>query len=485
MEKTKNKSYSKENIKLLQSKSKSKNKERILGGNMELKVEYMNTADLKPYANNAKIHTAEQIDQIKKSIEEFGMNDPIAIWKNNEIIEGHGRLIACSELGIENVPVIRLDDLTDEQRRAYMLVHNQLTMNTGFDSDVLNIELDDISLDMSEYGFDDNYELIDNSNDAKEEYEYFSSDQIKEKIVEKWKSFSLDEFISNIIDEPTAMFQFNRLCSGYDDGYNISLLFNPHRFTTNVINNNSNILDGFNKDDTYKKQFARFMIDVQKKCVPPTQYYKFVGIGTAGYQYVNEFQPYLARDIYKRYCKNGYKILNPCAGWGGRIIGLASCLFENIEYVETDPSKETYNGLVKLKKWLNLGENYKQYNLPFEELELKDNYFDFVFTSPPYFNTEMYSDDDSQAYKKADSYKEWKTLWYYPMIDKIIKCMKKGAYCVLNVGNARYPMEKDAVSYLNKKYEIHVENVMKNKIGGNGIGARTGEDGEPFIAFRK
>lgn len=123
---------------------------------MELKIEYMSTEQLKPYANNAKIHTAEQIEQIKKSIQEFGMNDPIAIWKNDEIIEGHGRLIACSELGIDQVPVIRLDDLTDEQRKAYMLVHNQLTMNTGFDIDVLNMELEDISeIDMTDFGFEE------------------------------------------------------------------------------------------------------------------------------------------------------------------------------------------------------------------------------------------------------------------------------------------------------------------------------------------
>lgn len=120
----------------------------------KLKIEYMSTDELKPYERNAKIHTAEQIEQIKKSIQEFGMNDPIAIWKNNEIIEGHGRLIACSELGIDQVPVIRLDDLTDEQRKAYTLVHNQLTMNTGFDLDLLNVELGDIfDIDMAKYGF--------------------------------------------------------------------------------------------------------------------------------------------------------------------------------------------------------------------------------------------------------------------------------------------------------------------------------------------
>ena len=84
------------------------------------------------------------------------MNDPIGIWsKDNIIVEGHGRLIACQELGYTEIPIIRLDDLTDEQRKAYTLAHNQLTMNTGFDIDILNQELADISIDMQEFGFDE------------------------------------------------------------------------------------------------------------------------------------------------------------------------------------------------------------------------------------------------------------------------------------------------------------------------------------------
>ena len=123
---------------------------------MKLKIEYVPKEDLKPYANNAKIHTAEQIEQIKKSISEFGMNDPIAVWHENEIIEGHGRLLAVMEMDdIADVPIIRLDDLTDEQRKAYMLVHNKLTMNTDFDVDLLDLELDDIvDIDMEQFGFD-------------------------------------------------------------------------------------------------------------------------------------------------------------------------------------------------------------------------------------------------------------------------------------------------------------------------------------------
>lgn len=121
---------------------------------MELKIEYIDKKELKPYANNAKIHTEEQIEQIKKSIQQFGFNDPVAVWHDNEVIEGHGRLLAVMEMNeIESVPVIRLDNLSDEERRAYMLAHNKLTMNTDFDFGLLDEELSDIEIDMSQFGF--------------------------------------------------------------------------------------------------------------------------------------------------------------------------------------------------------------------------------------------------------------------------------------------------------------------------------------------
>lgn len=122
----------------------------------KLKIEYIPIDDIKTYENNAKLHPAEQIEQIKKSIQEFGFNDPIAIDENNVIIEGHGRYIACKELGINEVPIIRLNELDEEHKRAYMLVHNKLTMNSDFDIDTLNFELEEINLDMSDYGFEIN-----------------------------------------------------------------------------------------------------------------------------------------------------------------------------------------------------------------------------------------------------------------------------------------------------------------------------------------
>lgn len=124
----------------------------------KLKVEFENTADLVPYARNANIHSEEQIEQICASIKEFGFNDPVGVWTNangeSEIVEGHGRIMAAKKLGIDKIPVIHLDSLTDEQRRAYTHVHNQQTRNSEFDWEMLDLEMAELDFDWGDLGFD-------------------------------------------------------------------------------------------------------------------------------------------------------------------------------------------------------------------------------------------------------------------------------------------------------------------------------------------
>lgn len=114
---------------------------------------------LQEYAGNAKEHTAEQVEQIKASMRQVGFCDPIGVWTNaegkSEVVEGHGRLMAALELGLQSVPVIHLDGLSDEQRRFYALVHNKLTMNTGWDLDKLVQEANELDYDWGEFGFDE------------------------------------------------------------------------------------------------------------------------------------------------------------------------------------------------------------------------------------------------------------------------------------------------------------------------------------------
>lgn len=120
----------------------------------ELRIEYLPVDALKPYERNARKHAEADVEAIMRSIEEFGFDDPIGIWgKDNLIVEGHGRLEAAKQLAMETVPVIRLDHLTDEQRRAYALAHNKTAELSGWDHEAVESELRDLDFDMTLFGF--------------------------------------------------------------------------------------------------------------------------------------------------------------------------------------------------------------------------------------------------------------------------------------------------------------------------------------------
>jgi len=123
----------------------------------ELKIEYLPVDSLTPYEKNTRKHSPTDIEGIKKSILDVGFDDPIGIWgKNNIIVEGHGRAIAAKELHLEKVPCIRLDHLTDAQRREYAIRHNRSAEMSAWDFDLLQEELaalDIDGIDMSDLNF--------------------------------------------------------------------------------------------------------------------------------------------------------------------------------------------------------------------------------------------------------------------------------------------------------------------------------------------
>lgn len=121
-----------------------------------MQIEEIAVKDLKPYENNARKHQETDVAAIVASIKEFGFKDPIGVWSDdNIVVEGHGRLVAAKKLGMKSVPCIRLDDLTDEQRRAYALAHNKTAELSEWDIDLLDVELDNIlDIDMADFGFD-------------------------------------------------------------------------------------------------------------------------------------------------------------------------------------------------------------------------------------------------------------------------------------------------------------------------------------------
>lgn len=142
-----------------------------------MEIEYVKVSDLKPYERNAKIHTAEQVDHIANSIREFGWKQPVVIDSDNVIVIGHGRVLAAKQLELEEVPCIRASDLTKEQIKALRIADNK-TNESEWDSALLDLDMLDLGIDMSMFGF----ESLD---------EEFEKNQNKEKVL---KSMELKTF---------------------------------------------------------------------------------------------------------------------------------------------------------------------------------------------------------------------------------------------------------------------------------------------------
>ena len=164
---------------------------------MNLKIEYLPLEALTPYERNARKHEAADVQTIKNSIKEFEMCDPIGIWGDkNIIVEGHGRLIALKELGHTQAPCIRLDHLTDEQRRAYALAHNKTAELSAWDFDKVEAEISALEIDMEQFGF---FENKDDSTGATER------DDLSDKVAEVY------EVIVECADEYEQEQVFNKL----------------------------------------------------------------------------------------------------------------------------------------------------------------------------------------------------------------------------------------------------------------------------------
>jgi ParB-like chromosome segregation protein Spo0J len=123
----------------------------------KLKIENVAVDTLIPYARNSRTHDDAQVAQIAASIKEFGFTNPVLIDADGGVIAGHGRILAARKLKLAEVPCIRLSHLTETQKRAYVIADNKLALNAGWDSEILESELQALHADsftMGLLGFD-------------------------------------------------------------------------------------------------------------------------------------------------------------------------------------------------------------------------------------------------------------------------------------------------------------------------------------------
>lgn len=198
-------------------------------------------------------------------------------------------------------------------------------------------------------------------------------------------------------------------------------------------------------------------------------------------QSVSNFRPSVAKYLYNTYGNKG-KIFDPCGGWGGRMFGFLAS--KCTEYECCDPNTKTAEGLQKLADTYSfMGKKISVNCTPVEDFSPRENYFDMAFTSPPYFNTEEYSEEDTQSYKRYPEYDQWVEGFLRPMIDKCYKAVKVGGYILINIANTKTgpDLEKDTVRLLTER-GLEQQDTLKmvlSSIAGKGVKY------EPIFIFKK
>lgn len=181
------------------------------------------------------------------------------------------------------------------------------------------------------------------------------------------------------------------------------------------------------------------------------------------------YRPHLAKQIIVSTNKPNGILFDPCAGWGGRMLGTVAAGWR---YIACEPNVDTYNNLLRIVEFLNIHDSVTLYNIPFEELDLNTlGKVDIVLTSPPYFNLEIYSDDNTQSYNKHSSYENWLNNWLLVMVDKCLGILKDDGLSCWNV------MDFKKTTIVNEIIDKHSQNHF-SLINAIGIDS-------PFINYKK
>lgn len=343
----------------------------------ELKIEYIPISGIKQYKNNAKEHPNGQVEQIAKSIEQFGFNDPIAIDETDTIIEGHGRLLAVKKLikdgrswankdttkkGEVLLPIIRLNHLDDQAKKAYILAHNKLTMNSGFDLEILNAELADITdFNMGDFGFTEktvDEEIAEKEQAAKEELSL---------------TFTVPPV--TVLDTRTELWQKRR--NAWDT----------------LIREPGVVLE----DSTIDAVLAEILVQ--------------------WFTPLNE---------------NGRNVYDPFAG-GAEVGFVASYMGK--KYVGIDIRQEQVDANENTLSRQNLGGEYICDNGENIGQYIPNETQDLLITSPPYYDTHITSNDERDA-SNQKTYEE-----FYQIVDAVYtaaaKCLRENRFAIVIVQNVR------------------------------------------------
>ena len=251
--------------------------------------------------------------------------------------------------------------------------------------------------------------------------------------------YTLQKEVDKLINTPNCINESNKIIGQSMVGCGVLWTYFPHWIDVKC-NDSPSVSDVWNDDEKLKALIRKtYLWKLRHNELSWTdnrirQNAKVYGAK----QSVSNFRPTVARDIYNKFGTNNAKVLDMCSGFGGRLLGFAASYCA--EYVGTDPSTKTYDGLIELAtdiKQILSNKKITIYNQPFEDLDVPKDYFDIAFTSPPYFNTEVYSNESNNSCNRYPTYKEWLYGFLKPMISKAVSSVKPGGYIVINIADVK------------------------------------------------
>lgn len=342
-----------------------------------MQVVYVKIHDIIPYENNPRRNT-DAVKYVRKSIEQFGFKVPMVLDAQNIIVCGHTRYLAAQEIGMEEVPCVYADDLSEEQIRAFRLADNKTAEAAGWDFDALEIELQDITgIDMSDFGFD-----LDIAADTKESVDHT-------KLTDK---FGVPPF--SVLDTRQGYWQERKK---QWRGYGI-------------------------QSEKGRKNNLTYAIDLPS----------YLDNGTKGIAVQTSiFDPVLAEIMYKWFCPEGGTIYDCFAG--GSVRG---CVADKLgyKYIGIDLRQEQVDANYQNSAMLGLSPVWHCDDSLNADKYIEDDSADMIFSCPPYFDLEVYSDDPHDISNM--SYEDF-CVTYRKIIDISCRKLKKDRFAVFVVGDIR------------------------------------------------
>lgn len=257
-------------------------------------------------------------------------------------------------------------------------------------------------------------------------------------------------------------------------GLNLAWSYQPHSFGVRCGKLRTPI-EAFEDDDIFKRVIRKRMVRGDNMSDSGIRKTLRVFTGTQG---VSNFRPTAAAAIYKHFCPNGGKVWDMSSGYGGRLLG---SYLAGVEYIGTEPCTLNYNGICQMNTDFNLGGTIHQ--LGSEVFRPEFESLDFCFTSPPYFNTEEYSDEETQSYIKYPTKELWRDGFLHDTMQNCMYGLKPGCCMAININNVKsYPtLEEDTISVAKQVGFEHIDTYYLALSKLNGYGFKY----EPIFVFKK